>query len=470
LLELSQLEKAAIPLVAKQENVITILKGLISSFESFTRQKNISLKFQSESENMICWVDRDKLEKIINNLLSNAVKFTPDGGSVSVDFNEKSIDGKPFAEINISDSGAGIPKDKIDKIFDRFFQVDDSTKRSHGGSGIGLALVKEFVDLHKWKISVVSEPGEGTEFVIQIPMSDDYLTEAEKVQPVKNNIDTDIKKATDENIFSPTEKNKTTEVVIESDNKTTILVVDDSEDVRKYLSNLLENDFEISEAENGNEGIKVAKENMPDIIISDVMMPSMDGLEFCSRIKSEWQTSDIPVILLTAKASLESKIEGLEIGADDYLTKPFDSRELFTRINNLLEQRKRLRDKYNKETDAITETEKLNKADHDFINKFLGLVENNLDKTNFGTEQLAKELFVSRTQLHRKILAITGQAPGEFIRILKLKRAAQLILEGKLSVTQVAYEIGFSSPAQFTRAFTKQFNCVPSEYSSKNKA
>jgi AraC-like DNA-binding protein len=200
------------------------------------------------------------------------------------------------------------------------------------------------------------------------------------------------------------------------------------------------------------------------------MMPSMDGLEFCSRIKSEWQTSDIPVILLTAKASLESKIEGLEIGADDYLTKPFDSRELFTRINNLLEQRKRLRDKYNKETDAITETEKLNKADHDFINKFLGLVENNLDKTNFGTEQLAKELFVSRTQLHRKILAITGQAPGEFIRILKLKRAAQLILEGKLSVTQVAYEIGFSSPAQFTRAFTKQFNCVPSEYSSKNKA
>ena len=470
LLELSQLEKAAIPLMAKQENVITILKGLISSFESFTKQKNISLKFQSESENMICWVDRDKLEKIINNLLSNAVKFTPDGGSVSVDFNEKSIDGKPFAEINISDSGAGIPKDKIDKIFDRFFQVDDSTKRSHGGSGIGLALVKEFVDLHKWKISVVSEPGEGTEFVIQIPMSDDYLTEAEKVQPVKNNIDTDIKKATDENIFSPTEKNKTTEVVIESDNKTTILVVDDSEDVRKYLSNLLENDFEISEAENGNEGIKVAKENMPDIIISDVMMPSMDGLEFCSRIKSEWQTSDIPVILLTAKASLESKIEGLEIGADDYLTKPFDSRELFTRINNLLEQRKRLRDKYNKETDAITETEKLNKADHDFINKFLGLVENNLDKTNFGTEQLAKELFVSRTQLHRKILAITGQAPGEFIRILKLKRAAQLILEGKLSVTQVAYEIGFSSPAQFTRAFTKQFNCVPSEYSSKNKA
>ncbi len=232
---------------------------------------------------------------------------------------------------------------------------------------------------------------------------------------------------------------------------------------------MLESNYKISEAENGEEGIIAATENMPDLIISDVMMPSMDGIEFCKRIKSEWQTSDIPVILLTAKASAESKIEGLEIGADDYLTKPFDSKELFTRIKNLLEQRKRLRDKYNKDPDAITETGNLNKADQDFLNKFLELIENNLDKTNFGTEQLAKELFVSRTQLHRKILAITGQAPGEFIRIIKLKRAAKLLLDGKLSVTQVAYEIGFSSPAQFTRAFAKQFNCVPSEYPSRQK-
>jgi AraC-like DNA-binding protein len=173
--------------------------------------------------------------------------------------------------------------------------------------------------------------------------------------------------------------------------------------------------------------------------------------------------------LLTAKASTESKIEGLEIGADDYLTKPFDSKELFTRIKNLLEQRRRLRDKYNKEPDPVTETDNLNSADRDFLNNFLKLVKSNLDKTNFGTEQLAKELFVSRTQLHRKVLAITGQAPGEIIRITKLKRAAKLLLDGKFSVTQVAYEIGFSSPAQFTRAFAKQFNCLPSEYPSMQK-
>ena len=302
-------------------------------------------------------------------------------------------------------------------------------------------------------------------------MWDDYLDEDEKIQTESLN-DTEsiaLNKIKEEKHFEPSTRNKKQNEFPDSNNKPSILIVDDSEDVRIYLSGLLESNYKISEAENGEEGIIAATENMPDLIISDVMMPSMDGMEFCGRIKSEWQTSDIPVILLTAKASVESKIEGLEIGADDYLTKPFDSKELFTRIKNLLEQRKRLRDRYNKDPKTITETSNLNKADQDFLNKFLELIESNLDKTNFGTEQLAKELFISRTQLHRKILAITGQAPGEFIRIIKLKKAAKLLLDGKLSVTQVAYEIGFSSPAQFTRAFAKQFDCVPSEYPSRLK-
>jgi len=471
LLELSQLEKAAIPLMAKQENVVAMLKGLLSSFESLAKQKNISIKFESDTDSKVCWIDRDKFEKIINNLLSNAFKFTPGGGSVFVDVKEKSADGKQFTEINISDTGVSIPKDKIDKVFDRFFQVDDSAQRSYGGSGIGLALVKEFIDLHKWNISVESEKGKGTEFTIQIPMWDNYLNEDEKLgsEMIDNNNTVELKNSELGKIIHRPNVTRDQINFKDSNNKPSILIVDDSEDVRIYLSGLLESNYKISEAENGEEGIIAATENMPDLIISDVMMPSMDGIEFCNRIKSEWQTSDIPVILLTAKASAESKIEGLEIGADDYLTKPFDSKELFTRIKNLLAQRKRLRDKYNKDLDIITEKSNLNKADHEFLNKFLELIEDNLDKTNFGTEQLAKELFVSRTQLHRKILAITGQAPGEFIRIIKLKRAAKLLLDGKLSVTQVAYEIGFSSPAQFTRAFVKQFNCVPSEYSSKNK-
>lgn len=471
LLELSQLEKAVIPLKAKQINLVAELRGLLAAFQSLAKQKNIELKFESNLNSEVCWIDRDKFEKIINNLLSNAFKFTPQGGRVTVSTKEMSLDKKQFTEIRISDTGSGIAEDKIDKIFDRFFQVDNSDHRSFGGSGIGLALVKEFVDLHKWKISVESSLGQGTKFKIQIPMWDDYLNVSEKIytDSIKTLNDSGIKKSEKQKEFYTLSNEQNDPPSDNSNNKPSLLIVDDSEDVRKYLSSLLEDDYKVSITENGEEGIKVALEINPDLIISDVMMPSMDGLEFCNKIKSNWMTSDIPVILLTAKASAENKLEGLEIGADDYLTKPFDSRELFTRIKNLLEQRKRIRDKYNKDLKINTETSELNQADSEFINKVLELLEKNIDKTNFGTEQLAKELFMSRTQLHRKILSITGQAPGEFIRIFKLKRAAQLLLEGRFSVTQVAYEIGFSSPAQFTRAFSKQFDCLPSEFTTNQK-
>jgi DNA-binding response OmpR family regulator/two-component sensor histidine kinase len=471
LLELSQLEKAVIPLKAKQEDVIVILKGLLSSFESLAVQKNISVSFESDTDSKVCWIDRDKFEKIINNLLSNAFKFTPSGGQVIVSISELLKDQKQYSEIKISDTGVSIPKDNIDKIFNRFYQVDDSAQRSYGGSGVGLALVKEFVELHKWSISVESEKGKGTEFMLLIPMWNDYLNDDEKIniEQIDDSNNLDLIK------FEPTKFVNSPKVIQEqhvfsnSNNKPSVLIVDDSEDVRTYLSGLLSGNYKISLAANGEVGIKTATEILPDLIISDVMMPSMDGIEFCSRIKSEWQTSDIPVILLTAKASAESKIEGLEIGADDYLTKPFDSKELFTRIRNLLEQRKRLRDKYSKDLNLLDKKSKLNAADSEFLEKTLAFIEKNMDRTNFGTEQLAKEMFVSRTQLHRKILAITGQAPGDFVRAIKLKRSAELLNDGKLSVTQIAYEIGFSSPAQFTRAFVKQFNCVPSEYSSRQK-
>ena len=531
LLELSQLEKAIIPIKAKRVNIIPFLKGLSASFNSIADQKNIKLKLECNSESIFAWIDNDKLEKVINNLLSNAVKFTESEGIVNVDIKQVLIKEKQFAQIIVADNGISIPEDKLEKIFDRFYQVDDSTQRSYGGSGIGLALVKEFIDLHKWEISVKSEKGKGTEFTLNIPLWDDYLDENQKLTSEelsnsdylnseksknktkitdedrkKNKKKIKIKNESEKEIESKNEikiknekenesKNKIKKAIekeIENENKDietdelwtndtedgknlisktkpSILIVDDSKDVRKYLSNLLESDYLIFEAEDGVKGIESAKEIIPDLIISDVMMPSMDGLEFCQKIKSEWQTSDIPVILLTAKASFENKIEGLEIGADDYLTKPFEQRELFTRIKNLLEQRNRLRSKYSQNIDVLSGTENLNTADDEFIKKTLELVEKNLDKSNFGTEQLAKELFVSRTQLHRKMLEITGKAPGEFVRMIKFKHAAQLIIEKRLSITQIAFEIGFSSPAQFTRAFSKQFNCLPSEYLSIQK-
>lgn len=471
LLELSQLENSSVPLKARKEDLIGVLKALVFSFDSLADKKNISLKFQSNSNTKFLWIDRDKLEKIINNLLSNALKFTPAGGSVTISVNDIFYDGKAFTEIIVSDTGIGIPEGKLENIFDRFYQVDNSTQRSYGGSGIGLALVKELVDLHKWKIKVESGEGKGANFKLMIPLADDYLDESEKVSD-ESRMDT----AEDQNKVSTTklsdqiikpENVETEKITLE--NKASLLIVEDSDDLRSYLSSLLKNDYVVSEAADGEEGIKTANEILPDIIISDVMMPSMDGFEFCRQIKSDWHTSDIPIILLTAKASFESKLEGLEIGADDYLTKPFDSRELFVRIKNLLEQRKRIREKYSKYISPLQELNNIDSNDKDFTKRAYDIVEKNLDKTNFSTDQLAKELFLSRSQLHRKMISITGQAPGEFIRIIKLNHAAEMLLTKKLSVTQIAYEIGFSSPAQFSRAFSKQFNCTPSEYSSKPK-
>ncbi len=464
LLELSQLEKASISLRARELNIVIILKGLISSFKSLAKQKNIKLIFESNLNEEGLWIDKDKFEKIIINLISNAIKFSPKNGEVKIRVNEIIVKENSFAEILISDNGISIPKDKVDKIFDRFFQVDDSSQRSFGGFGIGLSLVKEFVDLHKWEISVKSDKGIGTEFKILIPYGKNYLNDDEILITESQDDKSEALNVTEGlSINEATIKSK---VRTNNKHKESILVVEDSQDVRKYLISLLKEEYQIYEAENGADGLKKASEIMPTLIISDVMMPSMDGMEFCSRIKSEWQTSDIPIILLTAKASFESKIEGLDIGADEYLTKPFKTRELLVRINNLIEQRKKMRQKYSKNIEALFDSSNMNTSDDDFIKKVIDLVEKNMDKTNFGAEQLAKTMFISRSKLHRKINEITGQGPGEFIRTIKLQRAAKFLLENKLSVTQIAYEIGFASPAQFTRAFSRQFNCVPSEFSS----
>ncbi len=476
LLELSQLEAAAIPLKAKQENIINVTRGIASSFESLASQKNIKLIINSSEEMLCVWIDRDKFEKIMNNLLSNAFKFTEDGGTVSV-LTGLDDTGKN-AEIKISDTGIGIPEDHIDRIFNRFYQVDDSSKRAFGGSGIGLALVKELVDLHRCNITVQSEFGKGTEFTISIPYDDSYLEEKEKIYEKPSDqepaLPADVMADTilsNENIgtsrHSEVKLAKRIETTINKVDKPIILIVEDSSDVRKYLSGLLEPYYKLSEAENGDEGLKSTAEIMPDLIISDIMMPHMDGIEFCRHIKTNWETSHIPIILLTAKASSENKIEGLETGADDYLTKPFDSKELLIRVKNLLEQRKRLKEKFSKEIKITAEAISTNSLDNEFLNKAFKVAEKNLANTEFDSEVFAEEMFVSRSQLHRKIIAVTGQPPGEFIRSYRLKRAAQLLIEKKMSITQVAFEVGFSDPSYFTKAFRQQFGCLPSEFSSK---
>lgn len=482
LLELTQLEAEAIPIRARKENLITILRGIFYSFESIANQKNISIQFTSDNQSICAWVDRDKLGKIINNILSNAFKFTPAAGIISLNVQSIKSDTEDFARIKILDTGIGIPKDKLDRIFDRFYQVDDSSGRAYGGSGIGLSLVKELVDLHKWKINIESEIAKGTTFILTIPLSDSYLLDKQKIKEENNSnkFSSDQTKIINHQngvkvLNSSAENQKFSEdrqlISNESKKKNpSILIVEDSSDVREYILSLLQNDYNIIQAENAETGINKATELMPDLILSDVMMPGMDGMEFCKHIKINFQTSHIPVILLTAKVSQENKIEGLETGADDYITKPFNFNELSVRIKNLLEQRKRLKDKFSKEIKIRPEAVTVNSVDKEFLEKALNIAENNLHNSDFDSESFAKEMFVSRSQLHRKMIAITGQAPGEFIRIYRLKKAAQLLLEKKLSVTQIALEVGFNSPSHFTKAFQQYFNCLPSVFVVQNNS
>ncbi len=462
LLELSQLEAEAIPLHKRQYDIIRLVKSITSNFLVLAQQRNINLQFSSPLRNVIALIDQDKLEKIINNLIVNAIKFTPSGGSINVQLTLEKQQKNDIIIISISDTGIGIPEEQRTKIFDRFYQIDDSSKRNHGGAGIGLALVKELVSLHNWNISVFSKVGEGTVFTIRIPLENKTDTDPE--------IDSsDLRSSyprfsVDDKIEELTLNNNEINYFIDKNSEIpTILFVEDSSDTRLYISDLLSKDYKVILAENAQKGLEIAITTLPDLVLSDIMMPGMDGIEFCHRLKTDLQTSHIPVILLTAKALENDKIEGLETGADDYLTKPFNFEELTLRIKNLIDQRKILREKFSKEINIQPDSLVTNSIDKEFINKILLVLEKNLSNEKLDMELLAKEIFLSQRQLHRKIKAITGHTPGEFIRIFKLKRAAKLVLENHLSITQIALEVGFESPAQFSRSFKKYFGFLPSE-------
>lgn len=479
LLELAQLEAETIPLQTEVLDLGPLLKGFVASFIPLAEQKNIDFAFRSDGTVVLALIDRDKLEKIINNLLSNAFKFTPDGGQISVELHceQASSAMKPStsgtAVVAIRDSGIGIPEQDRQHIFNRFFRIDDSAKNSHGGSGIGLALVKELVALHNWDISVQSQEGKGSVFTLKIPIHQRLVNHPGVEKSSSEETSFSVQDRKDVNSISPSQdsaaKIETGEgnaAASRSNNKKpVILVVEDSADVRFFLADLLYAEYTVAQAEGAKEGIALAKNTMPDLILSDIMMPGMDGIEFCQRLKTDWQTSHIPIILLTAKALPDDKIAGLETGADDYITKPFNVQELLVRIRNLIEQRRRLRDKIRQELELQPESLASNSVDAEFMHKLLSALEENLHDEKLDCELLAQKLFVSKSRLHRKLRAIAGQAPGEFIRMYKLKRAAQMIVENKFSITQIAYEVGFASPAQFTRAFKKYFSCLPSEFS-----
>ncbi|HSD63009.1 MAG TPA: ATP-binding protein, partial [Ignavibacteriaceae bacterium] len=463
LLDISKLESGNMRLETIPLNIIPLLKAFVLSFTSYAERKQITLKFNSAENEIIVYVDKDKFQKIITNILSNAFKFTPEEGliEVNVSRNDKYLD------IKVSDTGIGIPKEKMSKIFDRFYQVDGSHTREQEGTGIGLSLTKELVELHKGKIEVESEPGNGSTFIISFLLGKEHLRPKEICET-----DEEIKYEKENSDIEEEEKVKpegTGVEFIEKESLPQLLIVEDNKDVRTYIKGNLKTDYRILEAVDGEDGWNMSIEQIPDLIVSDVMMPKMDGFELCKKIKTDERTSHIPVILLTAKAAKEDKLEGFETGADEYLMKPFDTDELKARIRNLIEQRKRLHEHFQKEGLSELRLTKITSVDKNFMQKVYDIVNDNLSDTNFSMDVFAERLLMSKSLLYKKIVSLTGEPPVELIRRIRLNRAANLIENKFGNLSQIAIEVGFNNPAYFSECFKKQFGVPPSQYQRRNQ-
>lgn len=463
LLDLSKLEAGGMELYAQNNNIVSFLKNLFFSFESLAAQKKIRLTFGSVTDDITVLFDTDKMEKVFYNLLSNAFKFTPENGEVKI---RVSFTNDGSIEISVKDSGCGIPEEKLENIFDRFYQVDGSNTREHEGTGIGLALAKELILLHNGKIRVLSNIGIGAEFIVTLPIE----TVNRITTPVLEKIPQETKTYGANigfNDLQPVETGVFEAQQLKGDKKI-VLIVEDNDDVRTYIREQIEDEYDTFEAPQGVQGLKMAQEKIPDLIITDVMMPKMDGYEFCKAIRLNEKTSHIPMIMLTAKSSLDDKITGLESGVDAYLTKPFSAKELKATVVNLLQQRLQLRKQFSKSVVIKPSDVSVVSADQVFLGKVIQTIESNYSNEQFSVEMLAENVNMSVTQLNRKLNALIDQPPGQMIRTFRLQRAADLLKQKAGSVSEICYTVGFSDNAYFSRAFKKQFGCSPSEYAESN--
>lgn len=482
LLELSKIESGKMVLEPSVQNMIPFLKGIVASFEPVTHNNDLDIEFLSQEDEIIACFDTVKMEDVVFNILSNAVKFTPPGGKISVSVKrnppvkEKFPSG--FILLSIRDTGPGIPRDQLERVFDRFYQSDGTYEHHRKGSGIGLTIAKELVELHNGKIDVHSLEGKGTEFSIQLPLPTQPAQAGVTSTPEQDGKKT-TRPAIDKKIMmihSPGSE-ETTESQKpppepgeqESPQKNIILVVEDSADTRAYIRSSLEPVYKVLEAENGKEGIQKALEVIPDLIVSDIMMPQTDGYELCRELKNHVGTSHIPIILLTAKAGEEDVLEGLETGADDYITKPFNTKILGARIKNLIDQRSHLQKALDHDMTHHHEKVPMSRIDKEFIKSLKEVIKKNIQDPDFNIELLCEKMNMSQPTLYRKIHALSGESPTDFIRSYRLKRGARLLEEKFGSIIEVALEVGFSSAAYFTRCFKKKFNCLPSEYIERNK-
>jgi ligand-binding sensor domain-containing protein/signal transduction histidine kinase/DNA-binding response OmpR family regulator len=444
-------------------NIVFFLQEIFLLFQNSANRKNINYIFETENEIIDIWFDQDKLEKVFYNLLSNAFKFTPNNENIKIKITEP----KGVVEIKVSDSGLGIEPEYRDQIFKRFYEKSNEQSSTIKGSGIGLAISKQMVELHQGEIFLADKKenpfSRGATFIIRLPKGKKHFNNKDLNEKVRNGDQlTDYYPVITEN--GSTEKVGSTplsEIVKEAPK---ILVVEDNYEVREYVKNIFIPHYEVITAKNGREGLEKIRAKLPDLVISDIMMPEKDGISLCKELKSDFEISHIPVVLLTARAASLFKIEGLEIGADDYVTKPFNPEELRLRVRNILNARKKVKAKFKRVMTFDPEEITITSADEVFLEKAVLIVEKQIGNYDFNVNQFAFELAVSRPLLFTKLKALTGQTPNNFIKSIRMKRAAQLLKAQKLNISEVAYRIGFKDVKYFRKCFKDQFKMTPSDF------
>ena len=459
LMDYRRAELGVFKLKVRKEDAYRIVKENWSYYEKLAESKKIRYTLDSSLEGQTVFVDGQYLELILNNLISNAFKYT-DSGRIDV---RAKIDGTDFI-LEVNDTGIGIPVDKQARIFERFYQVE----KQHIGSGIGLSLVQRLVELHHGQIEITSEEGKGSSFKVTIPqtletyssdeldLAGDGANDVHTTNPKEMYIlDTD----------SPEEGYENTE----GDKGWTVLVADDNKEIREYIKAGLESTFNIIIARNGKEALEIIGKETVDIVITDVIMPVMDGIQLCRQIKHDISTSHIPVIMLSAKTDVEEQLEAFHTGADDYIGKPFSMAVLLSKIQNMQKTRLRMLERYSRSVEVEPEKITFNRADEELLKQAIDIVEKNLDNSEFSIQEFADGMGMSRSNLHMKLKAITGESALEFIRKIRFREACRMLREGQYSISEISYKVGFSTPSYFATSFKKHFGCLPSEYVKGNK-
>lgn len=466
MLDLSKLETGGLKVTLQEGNIIQYLHYLFETFQSYASGKDIEMHFKSGPEKLDMAFDTEKVQQILANLLSNAIKFTPEGGTIEMNVDLQGNASKKELLVSIKDDGIGIASEHLDRIFDRFYQVEDHSLQS-GGSGIGLALTKELVQLLGGRISVKSQPQMGTEFRIILPVIPaSAATTAPKETKQGNDLDPPEKSGINEYPLWTSDEDETTIPNSESINGALplLLIIEDNADVAIYIKSCLEDQYQVLWAKDGQSGIELALDTIPDVIISDVMMPRKDGFEVTEFLKKDERSSHIPIILLTAKADVESRIAGLKQGADAYLSKPFDKAELLVRLDKLIELRKKLQARYSNPANLSPLSEDTEFQQEDaFLTKVKSALEKDLSDATYDVTRLCLDLHISRPQLYRKIKALTNRSIASYMRFIRLQHAMNELKHSELSISEIAYQVGFSDPSYFTRAYSEEFGHTPSE-------